>query len=210
MRSSGTTPIRTPRWRRRSRGCGGWRRRAGFPPRMARKALTSASPSSRSTTWRPSRRAERRTRGRPQQTTFPTSPRAGSRSSSPRSTTSAGRRPTAAFVRQQDWLLAFRRRSRQTAGMPSEARTDAARLVGRLHAAMNARDIEAFVACFADDYDSVQPAHPDRAFRGREQVRANWSAVFTGVPDFRADLVRIDAVDDTVWSEWRWEGTQTD
>ena len=94
--------------------------------------------------------------------------------------------------------------------MPSEARSDAEQLVERLHAAMNAHDIDAFVACFAEDYDSAQPAHPDRAFRGREQVRANWSAVFTGVPDFRAELVRVDAVGDTVWSEWRWEGKQTD
>jgi ketosteroid isomerase-like protein len=94
--------------------------------------------------------------------------------------------------------------------MPSGTRTPGARLVSRLCAAMNDHDIEAFVACFAEDYDSVQPAHPDRAFRGREQVRANWSAVFGGVPDFRADLVRVDAVGDTTWSEWRWEGTQTD
>jgi ketosteroid isomerase-like protein len=75
---------------------------------------------------------------------------------------------------------------------------------------MNDHDIEAFVACFAEDYDSAQPAHPDRAFRGREQVRANWSAVFSGVPDFRAELVRLDVVGDTVWSEWRWDGTQAD
>ena len=94
--------------------------------------------------------------------------------------------------------------------MSSNASTSGHRLVGRLHAAMNAHDIEAFVACFAEDYDSAQPAHPDRAFRGREQVRANWSAVFTGVPDFRAELVRVAAVGDTTWSEWHWEGTQTD
>ena len=94
--------------------------------------------------------------------------------------------------------------------MPSDASTVVERLVGRLHAAMNAHDIEAFVACFAEDYDSAQPAHPDRAFRGREQVHANWSAVFAGVPDFRAELVRVDAIGDTAWSEWRWEGTQTD
>src|SRR3954449_10185286 len=80
----------------------------------------------------------------------------------------------------------------------------------RLAVAMNAPDIDAFVECFADDYDSAQPTHPDRAFRGREQVRANWSAVFVGVPDFRAEIVRFDAVGDTVWSEWRWDGTQTD
>ena len=74
------------------------------------------------------------------------------------------------------------------------------RLVTRLHEAMNAHDVEAFVACFAEDYDSVQPAHPDRAFRGREQVRANWSAVFSGVPDFRAELIRFTSVGDTAWS----------
>lgn len=38
----------------------------------------------------------------------------------------------------------------------------------------------------------------------------NWSAVFTGVPDFRAELIRVDAAGDTAWSEWRWEGTQAD
>jgi hypothetical protein len=35
---------------------------------------------------------------------------------------------------------------------------------------MNARDIDAFVDCFDEDYESEQPAHPDRAFRGRELV----------------------------------------
>jgi uncharacterized protein (TIGR02246 family) len=94
--------------------------------------------------------------------------------------------------------------------MASHASTMGEELVARLHAAMNAHDTEAFVACFAEDYDSVQPAHPDRAFRGRDQVRANWSAVFAGVPDFRADLVGVSAAGDTVWSEWRWEGTQAD
>jgi steroid delta-isomerase-like uncharacterized protein len=79
-----------------------------------------------------------------------------------------------------------------------------------LAAAMNARDIDAFVALFAEDYVSEQPAHPDRAFRGREQVRANWSAIFAGVPDFRADLVATAADGATVWTEWAWHGTQAD
>jgi hypothetical protein len=80
----------------------------------------------------------------------------------------------------------------------------------RIAAAMNAHDIDALVGCFADDYDSVQPAHPDRAFRGRDQVRANWSAIFAGVADFRAELVRADTVDDVEWSEWRWQGSGLD
>jgi ketosteroid isomerase-like protein len=81
-------------------------------------------------------------------------------------------------------------------------------VVERLNAAINAHDIDAFVALFAADYDSRQPAHPDRAFTGREQVRANWSAIFDGVPDFHSELVRTCAEGDTVWSEWRWQGTQ--
>jgi ketosteroid isomerase-like protein len=83
-------------------------------------------------------------------------------------------------------------------------------VVERLNAAMNAHDLDAFLACFQDDYESEQPAHPDRAFRGREQVRRNWSAVFDGVPDFRAELLRSAADGDTVWSEWHWQGTQAD
>lgn len=94
--------------------------------------------------------------------------------------------------------------------MMAEASSTAEQVVARLQAAMNAHDVDAFVACFAEDYDSVQPAHPDRAFRGREQVRTNWSEVFTGVPDFRAEVVRVGAAGDTAWSEWHWEGTQTD
>jgi ketosteroid isomerase-like protein len=83
-------------------------------------------------------------------------------------------------------------------------------VVDRVNAAMNAHDIEAFVACFDEDYDSEQPAHPDRAFRGREQVRKNWSAIFESVPDFASELLRAVAVGDTEWSEWRWRGTQRD
>ena len=72
----------------------------------------------------------------------------------------------------------------------------------RLNAAMNAHDLDAMVALFAPDYDSRQPAHPDRAFIGAEQVRANWGEVFAGVP--------ATADGDTVWSEWRWQGTGLD
>ena len=80
----------------------------------------------------------------------------------------------------------------------------------RLKDAMNARDIDAFVACFDEQYESEQPVHPDRAFRGRDQVRRNWSASFEGVPDFTAELLSASAEGDTEWSEWRWRGTQSD
>ena len=71
-----------------------------------------------------------------------------------------------------------------------------------LGAAMNAHDIEAFMALFADDYVSERPAHPDRPFRGTDQVRANWSAAFAGVPDFHADPVATAAEAHTIWTEW--------
>jgi len=83
-------------------------------------------------------------------------------------------------------------------------------VVERLNVALNAHDLEAFLACFQGDYESEQPAHPDRAFRGRDQVRSNWSAVFDGVPDFRSELLRSVADGDTVWSERHWRGTQSD
>jgi hypothetical protein len=77
-------------------------------------------------------------------------------------------------------------------------------VVERLNAAMNAHDIEAFVACFDEDYESEQPAHPDRAFRGREQVRRNWSEIFEGVADFSSELIEAGATGETESSEWRW------
>ena len=80
----------------------------------------------------------------------------------------------------------------------------------RLEAAINAHDIDAFVALFAPDYDSRQPAHPDRAFVGSEQVRKNWSEIFAGVPDFRAELLASSTDGDTLWTEWRWSGTGLD
>src|SRR5919112_3613554 len=94
--------------------------------------------------------------------------------------------------------------------MPSVGGSAPGLVVERLGAALNAHDLEALLACFHDDYGSEQPAHPGREFRGVDQVRANWSAIFAGVPDFRSDLVRVVAANDTEWSEWRWYGTRAD
>jgi len=80
----------------------------------------------------------------------------------------------------------------------------------RLRDAMNAHDIDALVDCFAEDYRSEQPAHPVRGFGGRDQVRANWSMIFAGVPNFSAELVRSGATGDVEWSEWRWAGDRAD
>lgn len=85
------------------------------------------------------------------------------------------------------------------------------RVIDRLLSAMNAHDLDAFVACLAPDYRSEQPAHPNRAFRGAEQARHNWAGVFSGVPDFRAELLAAATTADGVEiGEWRWRGTYTD
>ena len=84
-------------------------------------------------------------------------------------------------------------------------------VIDRLQLAMNAHDLDAFVACFAPEYESVQPAHPSRAFRGSDQVRENWTNVFAGVPNFKADLLLSATTDDGVEiGEWRWQGTHID
>jgi predicted ester cyclase/limonene-1,2-epoxide hydrolase len=84
------------------------------------------------------------------------------------------------------------------------------RVLERLHRAMNEHDVEAFLANVDADYRSEQPAHPERAFGGREQVRENWQAIFQGVPDFRAELIRSAVDGERVWAEWGWRGTRTD
>ncbi|MGM9474245.1 nuclear transport factor 2 family protein [Pseudarthrobacter sp. YS3] len=83
-------------------------------------------------------------------------------------------------------------------------------LVERLAEALNTHDLEAAAALFHDDYRSEQPAHPGRTFVGRAQMHANWQAMFAGIPDFHAELIR--SVDDgnTTWSEWSWSGTRAD
>jgi ketosteroid isomerase-like protein len=81
----------------------------------------------------------------------------------------------------------------------------------RLLGAMNAHDVDAFVDCFAPDYRSEQPAHPSRAFEGNDKVRENWTAVFSGVPDFNAELLSSATADAGIEiGEWRWRGTHTD
>ena len=83
-------------------------------------------------------------------------------------------------------------------------------VIERLVAAMNAHDLDAAAGFFHEDYRSEQPAHPGRAFVGRAQMRANWEAMFAGVPDFRAEICRSVQDGDTTWTEWRWSGSRSD
>jgi ketosteroid isomerase-like protein len=76
--------------------------------------------------------------------------------------------------------------------------------------AMNSHDAAQVASLFADDYESAQPLHPARDFRGRAQVLSNWTAVFEGVPDFTAELVASAVHGDREWGEWDWRGRHAD
>jgi ketosteroid isomerase-like protein len=82
--------------------------------------------------------------------------------------------------------------------------------IERLRSAMNAHDLDALVACFADDCVSEHPCHPDRSFTGADQVRRNWTQILGGVPDLQATLVSSRDDGDRVWCEWEWFGTRRD
>ena len=88
--------------------------------------------------------------------------------------------------------------------------SDPADVVERLRRAVDDRDLEAVVSCFAERYRNETPAHPGRSFEGRAQVRANWERIFAGMPDVTAQVVRTATVGDTVWSEWELGGHRPD
>lgn len=75
--------------------------------------------------------------------------------------------------------------------------------------ATNSRDVVRITDCFADDYVNQTPAHPDRGFTGKDQVRRNWDQIFAAVPDHTVTLIASTTDGDTVWTEWDMRGTRT-
>jgi limonene-1,2-epoxide hydrolase len=83
-------------------------------------------------------------------------------------------------------------------------------VIARLAEAMNQHDLDAAVGLVHEDYRSEQPAHPGRAFVGRAQMRANWEAMFAGIPDLVVEILGSVQDGATTWTEWRWSGKRTD
>jgi hypothetical protein len=83
-------------------------------------------------------------------------------------------------------------------------------VLGHLQRAIDEHDLDALAACFDPGYHSEFPVHPDRTFRGHEQMRKNWSQIFGAVPDIKAALLRCALEGDTAWAEWEWTGTRAD
>ena len=88
--------------------------------------------------------------------------------------------------------------------------SDAAAVLARLERATNAHDLNALTACFAPDYRNDTPAHPERGFTGREQVRRNWEQIFAAIPDVTTTVLRVAVNGDEAWSEWEHRGTRRD
>lgn len=88
-------------------------------------------------------------------------------------------------------------------------------VIDRLLRATNDHDIDALVGCFAPDYVNQTPGHPARGFQGNDQVRRNWSQIFTAVPDLTAEVTgRAEATGSAgqslVWTEWQLSGRRRD
>ena len=83
-------------------------------------------------------------------------------------------------------------------------------VVDRLCAAVNRHDLDELAACFAADYRNATPAHPERGFVGREQVRHNWQQLFQGMPDLASRVLARAEADASVWTEWEMRGTRGD
>ena len=78
---------------------------------------------------------------------------------------------------------------------------DAMEVVTRFVNACNRHDADGVGACLHPNFDSIQPMYPSRNFRGADQVRRNWQAIFDAEPGFRLTVLRSASTDDTVWLE---------
>ena len=83
-------------------------------------------------------------------------------------------------------------------------------LFERMIQAANRHDLDAMVACFAPDFRSEQPLHPERTFVGQAGVRKNWSFFFSTIPDLQIEILGEVAEGDVVWAEVHYHGTQSD
>lgn len=83
-------------------------------------------------------------------------------------------------------------------------------LIDRIQRATNAHDLDALTDCFDTAYVNETPVHPARDFKGREQVRQNWSEILAAIPDLQSRLIRSVDAGDVAWAEWEWAGTRRD
>jgi hypothetical protein len=59
-------------------------------------------------------------------------------------------------------------------------------VVERMLVALNAHDLDAFVACYADDA-TIENGHDEVFARGHEELRARYGPMFEQLPDVRVE-----------------------
>jgi ketosteroid isomerase-like protein len=74
-------------------------------------------------------------------------------------------------------------------------------VVTRFLDAANHHDADGLRACVHPEFESSQPLHPVRDFRGAGQLVSNWKAIFEAEPGFRLTLLRASTTGNTVWAE---------
>jgi hypothetical protein len=83
-------------------------------------------------------------------------------------------------------------------------------VVSRFIEAANHHDTPGIMACVHPQFESIQPLFPSRNFKGAEQVRRNWEAIFRDEPGFRLTVLRSAIADPTqVWVELHGAGDHT-
>jgi hypothetical protein len=70
----------------------------------------------------------------------------------------------------------------------------------RLLAALNAHDLEAFVACYAEDA-TIEDGHDRVAARGHDELRARYGPAFDEHPDLRVEALSRTVVGEFVVQE---------
>ncbi|HEX2272895.1 MAG TPA: nuclear transport factor 2 family protein [Acidimicrobiales bacterium] len=83
----------------------------------------------------------------------------------------------------------------------NDGAADPMQVVSRFLDAANHHDADALRACVHHDFESIQPIHPGRNFRGSGQLISNWKAIFEAEPGFRLTVLRSAVADNTVWVE---------
>ena len=73
-------------------------------------------------------------------------------------------------------------------------------VVERVLAALNAKDVDAFVACYAEDA-TIEDGHDRVAARGRDGLRERYASVFQRYPEIHVEAIRRTDVGNFVVQE---------
>lgn len=86
-------------------------------------------------------------------------------------------------------------------------------LLEKFASGWNAHDVEVLLECMTDDgvfYGSAGPEPDGATFKGTEELRSSYSALWSTFPDAAWNDVRHFVSGDRAVTEWRFTGTKAD